>query len=84
MPPTNRAPEGPYKSPISQSEIPPQKSSSKTEPLATQYTQILAIAAGMPAGDAFDLRYLDEVVGRAMPAGALFESITALQLEPEG
>lgn len=58
--------------------------SSKTEPLATQYTQILAIAAGMPAGDAFDLRYLDEVVGRAMPVGALFESITALQLEPEG
>jgi len=57
--------------------------SSKTEPLAAQYTQILAAAAGMPSGDAFDLRYLDEVVGRAMPVGALFEAITALGLEPE-
>lgn len=58
--------------------------SSPTEPLATLYANILAKAAGMPPGDAFDLRYLDEVVSRAMPVGALFEAITALGLQPEG
>lgn len=59
-------------------------SASPTEPLANTYTAILAKAAGMPDGDAFDLRYLDEVVSRAMPAGVLFTAITALGLEPEG
>ena len=58
--------------------------SSKTEPLANTYITVLAEAAGMRAGDAFDLRYLDEVVSRAMPAGVLFEAIAALGLEPEG
>ena len=58
--------------------------SSPAEPLANSYARILAEAAGMPAGEAFDLEYLDELLGRAMPVPVLFEAINALGLQPEG
>ncbi len=83
LPGTN-APQGSFAEFVARAYAQLGQSSSKTEPLAAAYATILAEAAGMKPGDAFDLRYLDEVVGRAMPAGVLFEAINALGLEPEG
>ena len=57
---------------------------SPTEPLAQTYADILAEGAGMPKGDAFDLRYLDELVARSIDAKILTTDIVALQLQPAG
>ncbi|MEO8541650.1 MAG: hypothetical protein ABI577_18060, partial [bacterium] len=53
------------------------QNTSPTEPLAATYASILAEVAGMPAGDAFDLRYLDELLSRAMNGRVLLTAITA-------
>lgn len=55
---------------------------SPTERLALEYAAVLAAAAGMPPGDPFDPVYLDELLGRSLDAGALFELIAILALEP--
>lgn len=55
---------------------------SREEPLANAYVAVLAAAANMPAGDAFDLAYLDEVLGRAMQPGALAAALTAFRMAP--
>jgi hypothetical protein len=57
---------------------------SPTEPLATTYARVLAEAGGMPQGDAFDLRYLDELLSRSMQVTVLFEAITAFGMQPAG
>lgn len=55
---------------------------SPPERLALEYGAVLAAAAGMPPGDPFDPVYLDELLGRSLDAGALFEVIAILGLEP--
>lgn len=56
--------------------------SSPDEPVANLYAQALAGVAGMPAGRAFDLRYLDEVLGRAIDPLVIAGAIEALSLVP--
>ncbi|MEX1103711.1 MAG: hypothetical protein WED87_05655, partial [Dehalococcoidia bacterium] len=43
---------------------------SAAEPLARAYVELLAQLAGMDSGPPFDLVYLDELLGRAMPPSA--------------
>ncbi|MCC7365597.1 MAG: hypothetical protein IT303_14625 [Dehalococcoidia bacterium] len=50
---------------------------SPDEPLAQAYVQLLAQGTGMGPGSAFDLFYLDELLGRAVPfevLGAVYET----------
>jgi hypothetical protein len=56
---------------------------SPPEPLAQEYVRLLAGAAGMQPGNAFDLRYLDELMGRALDPRVLAAAIVALDLTPE-
>lgn len=58
--------------------------SAPTEPLAQTYADILAAVADMDEGDPTDIRYLDELLGRAMNPRVLLEAIAAFQLAPEG
>jgi hypothetical protein len=55
---------------------------SPPEPLALQYAAILAQAAGMQAGDPFNLVYLDELLGRALHPATLLAAMDALSLVP--
>ncbi len=55
---------------------------SPTEPLAAAYMTVLATAAGIGAGDPFDLRQLDDLLGRVFDIADLVEVIRALGLEP--
>ena len=57
---------------------------SPTEPLAAAYMAGLASGAGVTAGDPFDLRQLDDLLGRALDIGDLMEVIRAFGLEPAG
>lgn len=50
------------------------------EPLALEYARLLSGPAGMPAADPFELRYLDELLGRAMDARVLVAALVALDL----
>ncbi len=52
------------------------------EALANNYAALLAQAAGMNAESGFNLGYLDELLGRAMPAGVLAAGLIAFQMEP--
>ncbi len=55
---------------------------SPSEALAEAYAARLAAVAGMPPGSAFDLEYLDEVVGRATSLGLLVAALAVFQMEP--
>ena len=55
---------------------------SPAEPVAEAYVEQLAIAAAMPEGPAFDIDYLDELLGRAISADILEAAILALGLIP--
>lgn len=57
---------------------------SPTEPLAQVYGDVLAEVTGMKKGDAFDLRYLDELIGRAAMGPLLFGAILAFEMTPAG
>ncbi|MCK6565880.1 MAG: hypothetical protein HUU14_06985 [Dehalococcoidia bacterium] len=57
-------------------------STSPEEPVAVAYAATLASAAGMPGGSPFDLRYLDELLARALDSGVLAGTIEALGLIP--
>lgn len=61
--------------------VPP--GASAPEALAQAYVAGLASQTGMPVQNAFSLRYLDELLGRAMHPHTLAQAIIALQLEPE-
>jgi hypothetical protein len=58
------------------------RADSPSEPLADKYVANLAAAAGMDPGAAFDLRYLDELLGRALEPAQLAGAISALELTP--
>jgi hypothetical protein len=55
---------------------------SPDEPVAKAYSAALASVAGVKEGSPFDLRYLDELLGRAMDPRVLFEAINAFGLAP--
>ncbi len=55
---------------------------SPTEPLAQVYADILAQTAGMEQGDPFSIRYLDELLGRAIHPAVLVAAIQAFGLAP--
>jgi hypothetical protein len=55
---------------------------SPEERLARSYILPLAQLAGMAAGNAFDLRYLDALLGRSLPPEALLFLVQLLELEP--
>jgi len=55
---------------------------SPNEPVAEAYVARLAQAAGIPAQSPFNLKYLDELVGRAMEPKTLAAAILALGLVP--
>jgi hypothetical protein len=55
---------------------------SSPEPLALAYAAGLARVAGMPAGNPFDLVYLDELLGRALNPATLLAAMEALSLVP--
>ncbi len=57
---------------------------SPTEELAQDYADILAQAAGMERGDPFSIRYLDELLGRAIHPAVLVGAIQAFGLAPVG
>jgi hypothetical protein len=57
---------------------------SPTEELAQGYADILAQAAGMERGDPFSIRYLDELLGRAIRPAVLVGAIQAFGLTPAG
>jgi hypothetical protein len=57
---------------------------SPTEPLAAAYMAVLASGAGVAAGDPFDLRQLDDLLGRALDIRDFVEVIRAFGLEPAG
>jgi hypothetical protein len=57
---------------------------SPPETTAVRYAETLARGSGTDAGDPFDLRYLDELLGRAMEAWVLAEAIRAFELAPAG
>ncbi len=59
-----------------------EQNESREERLANAYIAVLAMAAGMPAQNAFDLAYLDEVLGRAMPPAVLGAVLSALRMAP--
>ena len=53
---------------------------SASEPLAELYVARLAVLAGMQPGQAFNIRYLDELLGRALDAQVLGKAIEAFGL----
>ena len=53
---------------------------SPDEPLAQAYVAALARAAGMPVGSAFNLRYLDELIGRSLDPRVMASAIETLAL----
>ena len=53
---------------------------SASEGLAKTYVARLAPLAGMPVGEAFDVRYLDELLGRALEPATLGAAIEAFGL----
>lgn len=55
---------------------------SPDEPLAQMYVTALAKAGGLSVGSAFDLVYLDELLGRTVDPAVLFAVIANLELEP--
>lgn len=55
---------------------------SPTEPLATAYVVLLSAEVAREVEDAFDLRYLDGLLGEAFSLRDLFAVITAFGLEP--
>ena len=55
---------------------------SPDEPLAQGYVTVLARAAGMPAASAFNLRYLDELIGRSLEPRVMAAAIDTLALVP--
>lgn len=59
-----------------------EQNESRDEGLANTFVAVLAEASGMPALSAFDLAYLDEVLGRAMPPAVLGAALAALEMEP--
>jgi hypothetical protein len=59
-----------------------QQNESAEEPLAQKYVEALAQVAGMKPGGAFNLVYLDEVLGRAIEPRVLVAAINALGLVP--
>ena len=59
-----------------------EQNESRDERLANAYVAVLAEAAGMPAKSAFDLAYLDEVLGRALPPAVLGAALSALDMAP--
>ncbi|GAB4330048.1 MAG: hypothetical protein Kow0010_14830 [Dehalococcoidia bacterium] len=52
------------------------------EPVAQAYVANLAQIAGVPMGSAFDLEYLDALLGLSFPPQLLFDALAALELEP--
>ena len=55
---------------------------SPEEPLAQVYAARIASAAGAPAGPSFNLRYLDDLLGRSLDPRILTALIEALALAP--
>ncbi len=55
---------------------------SPEEPLARQYVVALAARTGAPLKSAFDLRYLDDLLGRSMDIRVLTAALEILQLAP--
>ncbi len=55
---------------------------SPSEALAEAYVARLAAVAGMQPGSAFDLKYLDELVGRATAPGLLAAALFVFEMEP--
>ncbi|MGE5597106.1 MAG: hypothetical protein ACM3S1_13870 [Hyphomicrobiales bacterium] len=55
---------------------------SPEEPLAHQYAAVLAQANGMPEGPAFNLAYLDELLGRSVDPASLATVIQVFGLAP--
>ncbi len=53
------------------------------EPLAQAYVTVLARAAGMQTGQAFNLLYLDELLARSLTTQAIIAAIGAFRLNPE-
>ena len=52
------------------------------EPLAAEYVAQLVSLTDMAPGSAFDLEYLDTLMGTALPRLIFFEAVIALQLVP--
>lgn len=57
---------------------------SPQEPLAAAYVGNLLAASGMAAGNAFNLRYLDELLGRAIDPAVLAAAVQAFGLRLRG
>jgi hypothetical protein len=55
---------------------------SPPEPLANVYAALLAQVAGTDPGAAFDLAYLDDLLGRALLPEAFAAAIVAFEMEP--
>lgn len=55
---------------------------SPSESVANGYVELLASLVGMESGEAFDLRYLDELLSRAVDPGVLAAAILAFELAP--
>lgn len=55
---------------------------SPPEPLANAYAALLAQFVGMDTGPAFNLVYLDELLGRALPPPALAAALVAFDMRP--
>lgn len=55
---------------------------SPTEALAQRYAEALAVASGMAAGSAFNLVYLDQLIGRATEPATLAAVYVAFDLAP--
>lgn len=63
--------------------VPPQgNAESPDEELAQSFVAALAAAAEMPPGSAFNLRYLDELLSRAIDPPAYLAALKALTLAP--
>ena len=59
-----------------------EQNDSAEEPLAKKYVDRLTEAAGMKPGAAFNLRYLDELLGRAIDPEVMVAAIGAFGLSP--
>ncbi len=57
---------------------------SPTETVAQQYVDRIAEFSGQDTGDAFDLRYLDELLSGALDPGVMAAAIVAFELAPAG
>jgi hypothetical protein len=55
---------------------------SPDEPLAQAYAAVLARSAGVPPGSAFNLSYLDGLIGGVLPTRVLLFALEALSLVP--